>query len=952
MLVIAVAGPREGDADAIVPGEGVDIALALDISTSMDQQFTAGQSRLEATREVVREFIKSRKDDRVGLVVFQEDALALSPPSLDYRALDKMVAGLESGLLRDGTGIGVGLAQALNMLQDSTAASRIVILLTDGEHNADSISPEKAAELAVSLKIRVYTIGVVTRKDPGLNDGHRRGTPDGNCRPDRREVLRSGHAAVAPGRLRRNRVARTEPGWPVIVRELHRVGAVVRGRGDMPHRPGTCAAWDHPEEGAGVSDFGFVHGWLFIFLPFVPVALAVWWRGTRRAQAQARSISRTGSARPPYVAAILFSLAAMVALGAAAQPRWGTHESKLPRTGADLVVVLDISRSMDARDVEPSRLQAAKDTINAVMNRLGGDRVGLVIFAGEARVRFPLTTDFVAARQVVDSLQTGIVLVKGGTNAAVGLEEAVLLLSEDPDTGKVILLLSDGDNLGGDPAASALQVQQSGADLLVAGVGTAAGANVPVVDPQTGRETAKAGTDGQPIVTKLNEPFLRTLAAASGGRYLGADLSIVPGAVDGRLRALERSQVEERPTTLPVERYQVFAAVALGLLVLAALAERFARFPLRAGAAFAVLAFLLGACATESYEANEAGREAMERGDYDLAIEKFLEVQVQRSDDPQVTLNLAAAYAAAGRHAEAIPAARRALASNSTGTRARAYSSIGHHQFELQRLEESLDAFRRALLEDPADDNSRHDYEVVLRLLFPDAQPTEPPEPGEQGSGTATPPANPSAGASPGIGSQGDGSPTPASGTPTPGGTGSGSGPATPAKGGSVAELDRQLRAINQEVVRLLEAAGETPTAQEALQNPPPPRRTVGNRRQARFTHRRRRRPGLLTPARARSGSVHCGHARSFRDDQDRARPCHGCREPHRRGRFVLRVLQHHRAVRPSREALRLRCRRARAPHRTRHPFHPPHPRYLHHPHLRGIRREVGPGNGDDSEFC
>ena len=169
MLAIAAAGPREGKADAVVQGEGVDIALAFDISSSMDTRFGPGKTRLEVSKDVIREFIKSRQNDRVGLVVFQQDAMALSPPSLDYDALDKMVAGLQSGLLPDGTGIGVGLATALNMLQDSTAASRVVILLTDGDQNADSISPEKAAELAISLKIRVYTIGVVSQANPGRN---------------------------------------------------------------------------------------------------------------------------------------------------------------------------------------------------------------------------------------------------------------------------------------------------------------------------------------------------------------------------------------------------------------------------------------------------------------------------------------------------------------------------------------------------------------------------------------------------------------------------------------------------------------------------------------------------------------------------------------------------------------------------------------------------------------
>lgn len=161
LLVVAIAGPRRGDARAVVPGEGIDIALSLDISSSMGQRF-GDSTRLDVTREVIREFVRSRTNDRIGFVVFQEEALALSPPSLDYAALDRIIADVESGLLRDGTGIGVGLAEALNMLQGSTAASRVVILLTDGEHNAQSISPEEAAQLAVALGIRVYTIGVVS----------------------------------------------------------------------------------------------------------------------------------------------------------------------------------------------------------------------------------------------------------------------------------------------------------------------------------------------------------------------------------------------------------------------------------------------------------------------------------------------------------------------------------------------------------------------------------------------------------------------------------------------------------------------------------------------------------------------------------------------------------------------------------------------------------------------
>ncbi len=572
-----------------------------------------------------------------------------------------------------------------------------------------------------------------------------------------------------------------------------------------------------------MSGIEFARPWMLLLLPLAPVALVAWALGVRRAAARARQLSRTRSAPPPYAAAGLFTLAAVTAVVAAAQPRWGTRESKVERTGADLVIVLDISRSMAARDVAPDRLAAAKTTIDATLDRLGRDRVGLVVFAGEARIRFPLTTDLTAAHQVVDTLETGVIFVPGGTNAGAGLKEAVALLNEEGGSGQVILLLTDGDDLEGDFVEGAQLVAQSGATLLVAGVGTPGGGTIPVADPRNGREQPKLDADGAPIVTKLDEPFLRALAAAAGGRYLGADLSVVPGAVDGRLRALQHSRIEERPLVLPVERYQYFAVAAIAVLVLASVAERVARFSFRTAGvvtALTIAAIVLGGCATSEYTANEAGRDALRKGDSATAIEKFLEVQVARPDDPNVALNLAAAYAAAGRNEEAILAARRALGSNEPSTRAKAYASIGHHQFTAGRLVESLDAFRRALLEDGTNDAARHDYEVVLRLLTPGTDPDAPTPP----AGSPTPEGTPQPGSGPtqqpGSGSPQPGDGTPGSGTPQPGGTAPAGTPTTGTgtSGQSKAALDSQIRDIDQRVNRLLEEAGETPSPAEALE--------------------------------------------------------------------------------------------------------------------------------------
>lgn len=162
LLVAGLARPRAGEAEALAPAEGVDIALAVDLSSSMSASpFGGGGTRLDAARDVIREFVASRENDRVGLVVFQREALPLAPLTLDHDALDAVIADLDSTFLPDGTGIGVGIAAALSMLGESTAASRIVILLTDGRQNVQSIGPAEAAGLAAAIRVRVYTIGIV-----------------------------------------------------------------------------------------------------------------------------------------------------------------------------------------------------------------------------------------------------------------------------------------------------------------------------------------------------------------------------------------------------------------------------------------------------------------------------------------------------------------------------------------------------------------------------------------------------------------------------------------------------------------------------------------------------------------------------------------------------------------------------------------------------------------------
>ena len=162
ILFIALARPQSTDRWENVTTEGIDIVIALDISPSMlARDFRP--NRLEAAKDVAVQFIAGRDNDRMGLVVFSGESFTQCPLTTDHAVLMNLFKDVKTGLIEDGTAIGMGLANAVNRLKDSEAESKVIILLTDGENNMGAIDPITAAELAQTFGIRVYTIGVGTR---------------------------------------------------------------------------------------------------------------------------------------------------------------------------------------------------------------------------------------------------------------------------------------------------------------------------------------------------------------------------------------------------------------------------------------------------------------------------------------------------------------------------------------------------------------------------------------------------------------------------------------------------------------------------------------------------------------------------------------------------------------------------------------------------------------------
>ena len=267
--------------------------------------------------------------------------------------------------------------------------------------------------------------------------------------------------------------------------------------------------------------FLWVEAWPWLLLaPAVAILLRV------RDRAAARRRSRALGPRAPLLDRVsgrrrsvrrsLLVLALLFAMVAVLQPAWGAAAQDVERRGVDMVVCLDVSRSMLARDIEPSRLKRAKREIRELAGRAGGDRIGLVLFAGEARLAVPITRDLTSLSELA-ALATPLSVERGGTDLGAALDLALRALLGRTGEHEVILLLTDGDDLAGRGLSVARTCEQRKITVHCAGFGTALGAKIPLEEGGFARD--RAGID---VVVKLDPTRLKRIAETTGGEYLDA----------------------------------------------------------------------------------------------------------------------------------------------------------------------------------------------------------------------------------------------------------------------------------------------------------------------------------------------------------------------------------------------------------------------------------------------
>lgn len=242
---------------------------------------------------------------------------------------------------------------------------------------------------------------------------------------------------------------------------------------------------------------------------------------------------------------------------ALAGPQAGTRLEPVTITGTDLYIALDLSRSMSAEDMQGSRLDRAKITATELIRSLRGDRAGLILFAGDAFVQCPLTTDYTALLMFLESLNTGST-VGGGTNLSAPLRAAMHALSPEEDTYSILLLITDGENSGGDLEKTVREVKKRGIKVFCIGLGTEAGVPISLYDEQGRRTGYLKDRQGKVVISSLQESLLRGISEQTGGYYFRADRGHDEvNKFLSSLETLKKREIETKKFTVYEERFQI-----------------------------------------------------------------------------------------------------------------------------------------------------------------------------------------------------------------------------------------------------------------------------------------------------------------------------------------------------------------------------------------------------------
>ena len=307
---------------------------------------------------------------------------------------------------------------------------------------------------------------------------------------------------------------------------------------------------------------------LLLLIPFFFIGLAVW-MGARRHrlrkfgdEALVNDLMPSWSRSKRWVRAVIYSLAFTFLVIGLSRPQIGAKLKEYKAKGAEIMIALDVSNSMLAQDYSPNRLERAKLAISRITDKLQGDRIGLIIFAGSSFVQLPITSDYVSAKMFLSNISTSSVPIQG-TAIGDAINTAVRSFSAQSEQSRAIIVITDGENHEDDAVAAAAQAAEVGVKVYTIGVGSQEGQPIPM---DGGLLKDK---EGNIVVTRLDEDTLKQIAQAGGGAYVHAgndEFGLTP-----IISEIQKMQDEEFNSVMFEEydeQFMYFLGVALALLVL------------------------------------------------------------------------------------------------------------------------------------------------------------------------------------------------------------------------------------------------------------------------------------------------------------------------------------------------------------------------------------------------
>ncbi len=247
-----------------------------------------------------------------------------------------------------------------------------------------------------------------------------------------------------------------------------------------------------------------------------------------------------------------------------ARPQFGSKMETVRRSGAEVIIALDISNSMLAQDVQPNRLERAKRIISRLVDELENDKVGMIVFAGDAFIQLPITSDYISAKMFLESIDPSLI-TKQGTAIAAAINLGVRSFTPQEDVGRTIIIITDGEDHEGDAMKAAKDAVSKGIQVSVMGIGSPDGSPIPI----EGTNDFRRDREGNVVITRLDENMCKEIAQSGNGIYVRVDNSnAAQRAITSEINKLAKADIETQVYTEYNEQFQVIAWIILLLLLI------------------------------------------------------------------------------------------------------------------------------------------------------------------------------------------------------------------------------------------------------------------------------------------------------------------------------------------------------------------------------------------------